>query len=139
LQTTSAPTTTSANDGGIAVTDFLTFSSIQRHLLNTHPSLVIPVEPQAETTRERETTIEPLTAETLQIPENPLGQMGSVTIVQSTPAPEEPVAGPSRTNDDFREILGDLEVPEGVDPSFLAALPEELRQEVISEHLRYKS
>ncbi|CAG2109884.1 unnamed protein product, partial [Medioppia subpectinata] len=28
------------------------------------------------------------------------------------------------------------EVPEGVDPSFLAALPENIRQEVIAEHLR---
>ena len=51
--------------------------------------------------------------------------------------PQEPVAGPSGLqNDDFRNILGDIEVPEGVDPSFLAALPEEMRQEVIAEHLR---
>lgn len=30
----------------------------------------------------------------------------------------------------------DPEIPEGVDPSFLAALPEHIRQEVISEQLR---
>jgi hypothetical protein len=30
-------------------------------------------------------------------------------------------------------ILGDLDVPEGVDPSFLAAVPEDLRQQVIQE------
>jgi E3 ubiquitin-protein ligase HUWE1 len=36
----------------------------------------------------------------------------------------------------IRAILGDLEVPEGVDASFLAALPQEMRDEVISEHLR---
>ena len=35
-----------------------------------------------------------------------------------------------------RNILGDLEVPEGIDPSFLAALPSEMRQEVIAEHNR---
>lgn len=35
-----------------------------------------------------------------------------------------------------RAILGDLEVPEGVDPSFLAALPQEMRDEVIQEHVR---
>lgn len=35
-----------------------------------------------------------------------------------------------------RAILGDLQVPEGVDPSFLAALPQEMRDEVIQEHLR---
>lgn len=36
----------------------------------------------------------------------------------------------------MRAALGDLEVPEGVDPSFLAALPSEMREEVIQEHLR---
>lgn len=35
-----------------------------------------------------------------------------------------------------RAILGELEVPEGVDPSFLAALPQEMRDEVIQEHVR---
>lgn len=29
-----------------------------------------------------------------------------------------------------------MQVPEGIDPSFLAALPEEMREEVISEHMR---
>lgn len=36
----------------------------------------------------------------------------------------------------IRAILGDLEVPEGIDASFLAALPSEMRDEVINEHLR---
>lgn len=36
----------------------------------------------------------------------------------------------------IRAILGDLEVPEGVDPSFLAALPPEMREEVVQEHIR---
>ncbi|KAJ6222788.1 hypothetical protein RDWZM_001333 [Blomia tropicalis] len=35
-----------------------------------------------------------------------------------------------------RAILGDQEIPEGVDPSFLAALPENIRQEVIAEQFR---
>ncbi|UXI19882.1 hypothetical protein NH340_JMT05825 [Sarcoptes scabiei] len=35
-----------------------------------------------------------------------------------------------------RAILGDQELPEGVDPSFLAALPENIRQEVIAEQFR---
>ncbi|KAL3982881.1 HECT-domain (ubiquitin-transferase) family protein [Acanthocheilonema viteae] len=38
--------------------------------------------------------------------------------------------------DDFREILGDIEIPEGVDPAFLAALPEDIRMEVIRDHMR---
>lgn len=29
-----------------------------------------------------------------------------------------------------------VQIPEGIDPSFLAALPEEMRAEVIAEHLR---
>jgi E3 ubiquitin-protein ligase HUWE1 len=41
-----------------------------------------------------------------------------------------------RVPPEFVDILGDIEIPEGVDPSFLAALPEEMRQEVISEHIR---
>ncbi|CAN7974738.1 unnamed protein product, partial [Ixodes persulcatus] len=44
-------------------------------------------------------------------------------------------AGPSASND-YSSILGDVEIPEGVDPSFLAALPENIRQEVIAEQLR---
>ena len=51
------------------------------------------------------------------------------------------VAGPSGatasgTGPDFSEILGDIEIPEGVDPSFLAALPEDMRQEVLEEQRR---
>ncbi|CAG9536021.1 unnamed protein product [Cercopithifilaria johnstoni] len=38
--------------------------------------------------------------------------------------------------DDFREILGDIEIPEGVDPAFLAALPEDIRMEVIRDYMR---
>lgn len=54
------------------------------------------------------------------------------------PPLEEPVAGPSGTQsaEDYRNILGDIDIPEGVDPSFLAALPEDMRQEVIAEHVR---
>lgn len=33
-------------------------------------------------------------------------------------------------------VVADVEIPEGVDPSFLAALPENIRQEVIAEQLR---
>ena len=33
-------------------------------------------------------------------------------------------------------IISDIELPEGVDPSFLAALPDNIRQEVIAEQLR---
>ncbi|XP_053950966.1 E3 ubiquitin-protein ligase HUWE1 [Anastrepha ludens] len=46
------------------------------------------------------------------------------------------IAPPSAMNAEVRAALGDLQVPEGVDPSFLAALPAEMREEVINEHLR---
>jgi hypothetical protein len=46
------------------------------------------------------------------------------------------VAGSNDIDESIRCILGDLEVPEGIDPSFLAALPSEMREEVIAEHLR---
>merc|ERR1719414_544088 len=49
-------------------------------------------------------------------------------------APTEEV-GASR-QPDFSAILGDLDIPEGVDPSFLAALPEDMRAEVIEEQRR---
>lgn len=52
---------------------------------------------------------------------------------------ENSEAGPSsssNTRPDYSAILGDIEIPEGVDPSFLAALPEDMRQEVIAEQLR---
>lgn len=52
---------------------------------------------------------------------------------------ENSEAGPSGSTSnrpDYSAILGDIEIPEGVDPSFLAALPEDMRQEVIAEQLR---
>lgn len=59
--------------------------------------------------------------------------------VASSSVTTEP-AGPSvstANTQDFTNILGaDVEIPEGVDPSFLAALPENIRQEVIAEQLR---
>ncbi|KIH57738.1 sodium pump decarboxylase, gamma subunit [Ancylostoma duodenale] len=38
--------------------------------------------------------------------------------------------------EEFRDILGDIEIPDGVDPAFLAALPEDMRAEVIRDHRR---
>lgn len=43
-----------------------------------------------------------------------------------------PLPGSSRTHD-FSAIFGDLDIPEGVDPSFLASLPEDMRADVIEE------
>jgi len=39
-------------------------------------------------------------------------------------------------NDALMLVCADVVLPEGVDPSFLAALPENIRQEVIMEQLR---
>ena len=55
----------------------------------------------------------------------------------------DPGAGPSGTSSgpDYSSILGiDVrELPEGVDPSFLAALPEDMRMEVIEEQRRLQT
>ncbi len=57
----------------------------------------------------------------------------------------DPGAGPSGTGSssgpDYSSILGiDVrDLPEGVDPSFLAALPEDMRQEVIDEQRRLQT
>uniref|UniRef100_F1KPI8 HECT-type E3 ubiquitin transferase n=2 Tax=Ascaris suum TaxID=6253 RepID=F1KPI8_ASCSU len=45
-------------------------------------------------------------------------------------------ASVSNAAEEYRDILGDIEVPEGVDPAFLAALPEDIRAEVIRDHER---
>ncbi|KHJ99297.1 hypothetical protein OESDEN_00722 [Oesophagostomum dentatum] len=44
--------------------------------------------------------------------------------------------GNTTVPEEFRDILGDIEIPEGVDPAFLAALPEDMRAEVIRDHRR---
>lgn len=36
----------------------------------------------------------------------------------------------------LKKVCLEIEIPEGVDPAFLAALPEDIRQEVIRDHLR---
>jgi len=55
----------------------------------------------------------------------------------TTPAPVAGSSGISTGREpDFSAILGDIDIPEGVDPSFLAALPEDMRQEVIEEQRR---
>lgn len=68
---------------------------------------------------------------------------GALHTLPETIAPEEAAAEvvppPEMIQDmdpAIRAILGELRVPEGVDQSFLAALPAEMRDEVIQEHLR---
>lgn len=62
---------------------------------------------------------------------------------QDQPQAQEPAAqAPLRVREadpmaeEFRAILGDIDIPEGVDPAFLAALPEEMRAEVIRDYQR---
>merc|ERR1719293_327892 len=65
-----------------------------------------------------------------------MGAPGDNMAAPPPPVPEAAASsGPSR-QPDFSAILGDLDIPEGVDPSFLAALPEDMRQEVIEEQRR---
>jgi E3 ubiquitin-protein ligase HUWE1 len=61
-------------------------------------------------------------------------------ILENVLAGEENASGGANNQPDMdpaiRAILGDLIVPDGVDPTFLAALPQEMRDEVIQEHMR---
>lgn len=67
--------------------------------------------------------------------EAPNAQEESVNLTEGTA--EAAIGGMIQDMDPaIRAILGDLQVPEGVDPSFLAALPSEMRDEVIQEHIR---
>ncbi|KAG8199864.1 hypothetical protein JTE90_015857 [Oedothorax gibbosus] len=55
----------------------------------------------------------------------------------AVPCERPTVQESSSTPCDFSNVLGaGIEIPEGVDPSFLAALPDNIRQEVIAEQLR---
>ena len=51
----------------------------------------------------------------------------------AAPASSEPQAGPSGEARPL-QMYG-MPIPEGVDPSFLEALPESIRREVLAEHL----
>ncbi|XP_055882443.1 E3 ubiquitin-protein ligase HUWE1-like isoform X4 [Biomphalaria glabrata] len=69
--------------------------------------------------------------------------LSNLTFVTTTAPSVQPVntvitTGATTTSTSGLQSQGisDQEIPEGVDPSFLAALPEHIRQEVISEQLR---
>ena len=57
-------------------------------------------------------------------------EASGATALAPTPAPS------AQGTSEYQSLLGNIEIPEGVDPSFLAALPEDMRQEVIAEQLR---
>ncbi|CAB1330156.1 unnamed protein product [Coregonus sp. 'balchen'] len=48
---------------------------------------------------------------------------------------EEPVPNPAQAVHLSQELSGSISLPEGVDPSFLAALPEDIRREVLQNQL----
>ena len=74
----------------------------------------------------------------------PISQQTTPTLPSAADSGNDPGAGPSGTSTggpDYSSILGiDVtELPDGVDPSFLAALPEDMRQEVIEEQRRLQT
>ena len=91
----------------------------------------------------------PLSPSPAPVTEESPAETDVATVAESSSSTTEPVAGPSGTattnsggmGEDFSAILGiDVnELPEGVDPSFLAALPEDMRQEVIEEQRRLQT
>jgi E3 ubiquitin-protein ligase HUWE1 len=68
-------------------------------------------------------------------------ELGAGSVMPPSAEPSGAVALPtagssSQQSSEYQSLLGNIEIPEGVDPSFLAALPEDMRQEVIAEQLR---
>ncbi|GIX92131.1 e3 ubiquitin-protein ligase HUWE1 [Caerostris darwini] len=64
-------------------------------------------------------------------------RISTPTLISDDAVPcERPSVNENSTPSDFSNVLGEVEIPEGVDPSFLAALPDNIRQEVIAEQLR---
>ncbi|KAF8790741.1 E3 ubiquitin-protein ligase HUWE1 like protein [Argiope bruennichi] len=65
-------------------------------------------------------------------------RISTPTLISDDAVPcERPTVNENDTPSDFSNVLGaGVEIPEGVDPSFLAALPDNIRQEVIAEQLR---
>lgn len=59
-----------------------------------------------------------------------------IPIHQPTSSSESGTAPTVRVVDAAASSISGSEIPDGVDPSFLAALPQEMREEVIAEHLR---
>jgi hypothetical protein len=96
-----------------------------------------PATPQAQVSamevelEEQQPIVEENPTQPLPQPQQPAAEEGSTEAV----AVGEDTGEPS-TAEDYRAILGNIEIPEGVDPAFLAALPEEIRQEVIRDHMR---
>lgn len=66
-------------------------------------------------------------------------ELGTGSVAQSAESGAVGLSTPassSQQSSEYQSLLGNIEIPEGVDPSFLAALPEDMRQEVIAEQLR---
>lgn len=70
------------------------------------------------------------------IPNENLPSSSLATISQEPAAQTEPVPANDSSHFLTSSTGSVMQVPEGIDPSFLAALPEEMREEVISEHMR---
>ena len=95
-------------------------------------------------------TVEEIPIETVTVVNEEVGQAtgmeqgavaSTVTVSDATGAAAVAVvasatASAPQPSSEYQSLLGNIEIPEGVDPSFLAALPEDMRQEVIAEQLR---
>ncbi|KAK8782859.1 hypothetical protein V5799_015800 [Amblyomma americanum] len=125
---TSEATTTTTNSGAPAPSEEFE----DAHNLSTDEGERDTASPE---TREATAILEDVGSDGSQ---QPTEEVEAGVPVPAQPPPLQRVsdaAGPSASND-YSSILGDVEIPEGVDPSFLAALPENIRQEVIAEQLR---
>lgn len=69
------------------------------------------------------------------VPEESAASEGASNVTNSSASANETGESGEGTSSGAAQIDG-TQIPDGIDPSFLAALPEEMRAEVIAEHLR---
>ncbi|KAK0081548.1 hypothetical protein PV325_011960 [Microctonus aethiopoides] len=105
------------------------------------PCQIISEQPQSQRPVLTQQTVQPLVQQ-VPLPDTQLQQQQ----LQSPPPPPPPLPPPLsqeirqpsqlQPEQTQQQVLQEPQLPDGVDPSFLAALPEEMRDEVIAEQLR---
>ncbi|GBM42389.1 E3 ubiquitin-protein ligase HUWE1 [Araneus ventricosus] len=117
-------------------TSVLAMSSCDKTVIETLPSEVSAASHLSEELANPEPEESASISNTCDTANQP--RISTPTLISDDALPcERPAVGENDTPSDFSNVLGaGVEIPEGVDPSFLAALPDNIRQEVIAEQLR---
>lgn len=148
---TDTPTSSAAieesrsGDSNIPCSSSVEAVPINEQLAEAMDETPLDVEPQALSTSnaftsnpiETENTESTLTATNLlEVERQNTDNTQSNSVVTDEPTIMTEVTGSIRVPEEYRDILGDIEIPSGVDPAFLAALPDDMRAEVLRDHER---